>query len=48
VGRPEGKIPLGKPRRRWKDNIKMNHLDMGLGAWTGLLWLRQGTGGGRL
>jgi transcription termination factor 2 len=24
VGRPEGRRPLGRPRRRWKDNIKMN------------------------
>jgi hypothetical protein len=24
VVRPEGKRPLGRPRRRWKDNIKMN------------------------
>jgi hypothetical protein len=23
AGKPEGKIPLGKPRRRWEDNIKM-------------------------
>ena len=23
VGRPEGKRPLGRPRRRWEDNIKM-------------------------
>jgi hypothetical protein len=23
IGRPEGKRPLGRPRRRWKDNIKM-------------------------
>ena len=23
-GRPEGKIPFGKPRRRWEDNIKMD------------------------
>jgi len=23
VGKPEGKRPLGRPRRRWKDNIKM-------------------------
>jgi len=22
VGKPEGKIPLGRPRRRWEDNIK--------------------------
>jgi hypothetical protein len=25
VGNPEGKIPLGRPRRRWGDNIKMSH-----------------------
>jgi hypothetical protein len=24
VGKPEGKIPLGRPRRRWLDNIKMD------------------------
>jgi hypothetical protein len=24
VGKPEGKIPLGRPKRRWMDNIKMN------------------------
>jgi hypothetical protein len=24
VGKPEGRRPLGKPRRRWKDNIRMN------------------------
>jgi hypothetical protein len=24
VGKPEGKIPLGRPRRRWMDDIKMN------------------------
>jgi hypothetical protein len=38
VGRPEGKRPLGRPRRRWIDNIKMGHLEMGLGSvnWIGL------------
>jgi hypothetical protein len=25
VGKPEGKRPLGRPRRRWDDNIKMDH-----------------------
>jgi hypothetical protein len=30
VGEPEGKRPLGRPRRRWIDNIKMNLLEMGL------------------
>jgi hypothetical protein len=43
VGKPEGKIPLRRPRRRWVDNIRM---DLG-GMWTGLVWLRIGTGGGR-
>jgi hypothetical protein len=27
VGRPEGKRPLGRPRRRWEDNIKMDLRD---------------------
>jgi hypothetical protein len=30
VGKPEGKRPLGKPRRRWIDNIKMDLLEIGL------------------
>jgi hypothetical protein len=30
VGKPEGKRPLGRPRRRWIDNIKMNLLEIGL------------------
>jgi transcription termination factor 2 len=29
VGRPEGRRPLGKPRRRWKDNIKMDLREIG-------------------
>jgi hypothetical protein len=29
VGRPEGKSPLGRPRRRWEDNIKMDLQEMG-------------------
>jgi hypothetical protein len=45
VGRPEGRRPLGKPRRRWEDNIKMDLQEVGWGAWTGLIWLRIGTGG---
>ena len=43
VGKPEGKRPLGRPRRRWEDNIKMD-----VGVWTGSSWLRIGTGGGKL
>jgi hypothetical protein len=30
VGKPEGKRPLGRPRRRWIDNIKIDLLEMGL------------------
>jgi len=28
VGRPEGKRPLGRPRRRWEDNIRMDLRDI--------------------
>jgi hypothetical protein len=31
VGKPQGRRPLGKPRRRWKDNIKMDFLEVGCG-----------------
>jgi hypothetical protein len=30
VGEPEGKRPVGRPRRRWIDNIKMDLLEIGL------------------
>jgi hypothetical protein len=30
VGKPEGKRPLGRPRRRWIDNIKMDISEIGL------------------
>jgi hypothetical protein len=48
VGKPEGRRPLGRPRRRWEDNIKMDLREVEWGAWTGLIWLRIGTGGGLL
>jgi hypothetical protein len=32
VGNPEGKRPLGRPRRRWVDNIKMNNGETGWGG----------------
>jgi hypothetical protein len=31
VGKPEGKRRLGRPRRRWLDNIRMNRLELGCG-----------------
>jgi len=46
VGKPEGKRPLGKPRHRWEDNIKMDLQEVGCGVWTESSWLRVGTGGG--
>jgi hypothetical protein len=36
VGKPEGKRPLGRPRRRWVDNIKM---DLGEIGWDGTDWI---------
>jgi hypothetical protein len=32
VGKPEGKRPLGRPRRRWVGNIKMDLLEIGWGC----------------
>jgi hypothetical protein len=46
VGKPEGRRPLGRPRRRWVDNICMYLWDVGM--WTGLDWPRIETDGGRL
>jgi hypothetical protein len=36
VGKPEGKRPLGRPRRRWVDNIKMDLREVG---WDGMDWI---------
>jgi hypothetical protein len=46
--KPQGKRPLGRPRHRWENNIKMDLQKVGLVAWTGLIWFRIGTGGGLL
>ena len=40
VRKSEGKRPVGRPRIRWEDNIKMDLQEVGCGAWTGLNWLR--------
>jgi len=48
VGKPEGKKPLWRPRRRWVDNIKLDLQEVGGVVGTGWRWLRIGTGGGRL
>jgi hypothetical protein len=36
VGKPEGKGPLERPRRRWEDGIKMNCREIG---WGGVEWI---------
>jgi hypothetical protein len=48
VVKPEAMRPLGRPWRRWEDNMKMSLQEVGWWAWTGLVWLRIGTGGGLL
>jgi hypothetical protein len=42
VGKPEGKKPLGRPRRRWENNIKMNLQEVGCGGmdWIELVLIR--------
>jgi hypothetical protein len=48
VGKPEGKRPLRRPRRRWEGNNKKNLQEVGCRVWTGLSWRRIETGGGHL
>jgi hypothetical protein len=50
VGKPEGKRPLGRPIRRWVDNIRMYLSEIGWDGmvWIGLIWLRIETSGGFL
>jgi hypothetical protein len=44
VGKPEGK----RPRHRWRITLRWIFRKCDVGAWTGLIWLRIGTGGGHL
>jgi hypothetical protein len=44
VGKPEGKRPLGRPRRRWEDGIRMDITEIG---W-GVEWIQLAHGGGLL
>jgi hypothetical protein len=37
VGKPEGGRPLGRPRRRWEDNIKMDLREV---EWEGMDWIK--------
>jgi hypothetical protein len=48
VGKPEGKRPLGRPRRMWEDDIKMGLREIG---WGGVYWIhlaQDRTSGGHL
>jgi hypothetical protein len=47
VGKPEGKRPLGRPRRSWVDGIRLDLREFGLGGGEriGIYWLGIGTGG---
>jgi hypothetical protein len=48
VGKPEGTRPVGRPRRRWEYNIKMDLQEVGVVEGTGWSGLRIGTSGGHL
>jgi hypothetical protein len=48
VGKPEGKRPLGRRRRRWEDGVKIDLRETDWGVWSGVTWLRRGTVGGLL
>jgi hypothetical protein len=45
VGKPEGKRPLGKPRRKWEDNVTMDLRETGREVADLCIWRRTGTSG---
>jgi hypothetical protein len=45
MGKPKGKRPLVKPRRRWEDEIRLDLREIGWAVWIGLDWLKIGSGG---
>jgi hypothetical protein len=48
VGKPEGKRTLGRPRRRWEDNIKIDLQKVGCGGMDWIELARDREGGGHL
>jgi hypothetical protein len=48
VGKPEVKRPIGRPRRRREDNIRIHIREIGWGSVDGCMWLRIGISGGLL
>jgi hypothetical protein len=45
VGKPEGKRPLGRARRRWEDGIRTDLRETGWDVWIGFDWLKICAGG---
>jgi hypothetical protein len=45
VGKFKGERPLGRPRRRWEDNIQLDLREVGIDGRTGFGWLRIGPSG---
>jgi hypothetical protein len=45
VGKPEGKDPLGRPRLRWEDVIRMDLKEIGSGVYSDFIWPRIGRAG---
>jgi hypothetical protein len=48
LGKPEGNVPLGRPIRRWENNIKIDFKEIGREIWAAFIWLRVETSGGLL
>ena len=48
MGKPEGKRPMGRPRRRWEDNIKVDLQEVGGGCGDWMELAQDRTGGGHL
>jgi hypothetical protein len=48
MGKPEGRRPLERQRRKREHGIKMDLGEIGWGVWSGFTWLRIGTVGGLL
>jgi hypothetical protein len=48
VRKPKGNRPVGRANHRWENNLKADILEVVWGVWTGLGWLKIGTGGGQL
>jgi hypothetical protein len=45
LGKPEGKRPPGRPKRRWEDGNRMDLMEIGLGVCIGFDWLKTEPGG---